>query len=460
MKTAKELRELIARLSAEGQAIIAAQQRGETLSDDQQARLAALPGEIRQAKADLVAVEQRDADLDLITATNAEFNRRAPGANPAATQVGRDQPAQGQRNGHADARSDWAHPFFQTESFREFQRNNGRGATERFSVGSPFFDRRMRELREVVRHSADMSPEELRTIVSLAATSGIVQGTRLPGIYRQTGPRETRIRELFFNGRTDTGIISFVRETSRTNNAATYPETTSTGDTAKPESAVAFDIVTVTAKLVAHMIPVTRQMLDDIAAMEAWLDALLLEGLADVEDAQLLNGNGTGENILGLVNQTGVQNLDTTYFGTTEPMPVGSNELDRVRRAITKIRLVGRSRATAIVAHPADVEVWETMKDADGNYLLARGGPDGDGVPMVWRRPIFEHESVTQGQPIVGAFNDPNAAAVWDRMDAQVFMTDSHSNWFALNLIAMLAEERLALTVFRPKAFAVVTLRD
>jgi hypothetical protein len=43
-------------------------------------------------------------------------------------------------------------------------------------------------------------------------------------------------------------------------------------------------------------------------------------------------------------------------------------------------------------------------------------------------------------------------------MDAQIYTTDSHSDYFIRNLFVILAEERVALVVFRPSAFAKVTL--
>jgi hypothetical protein len=48
-------------------------------------------------------------------------------------------------------------------------------------------------------------------------------------------------------------------------------------------------------------------------------------------------------------------------------------------------------------------------------------------------------------------------AAVWDRMQAQI-LVDTIDDQFVRNMLTLLAEERLALTVFRPAAFAEVAL--
>jgi hypothetical protein len=58
---------------------------------------------------------------------------------------------------------------------------------------------------------------------------------------------------------------------------------------------------------------------------------------------------------------------------------------------------------------------------------------------------------MTAGQFLVGY---GPAAGIFDRMDAQIFVADQHSDFFIRNIFVVLAEERLALAVFRPAAFA------
>jgi hypothetical protein len=62
---------------------------------------------------------------------------------------------------------------------------------------------------------------------------------------------------------------------------------------------------------------------------------------------------------------------------------------------------------------------------------------------------------MASGTALVG---DGSMACVWDRMQAQIFVADQHSDFFVRNLFVLLAETRLALTVFRPTAFATVQL--
>jgi HK97 family phage major capsid protein len=58
---------------------------------------------------------------------------------------------------------------------------------------------------------------------------------------------------------------------------------------------------------------------------------------------------------------------------------------------------------------------------------------------------------------LVGDFTK---AVLWLREGAQVLATDSHSDFFVKNLVALLAELRAALGVLLPSAFCKVTSVD
>jgi HK97 family phage major capsid protein len=58
---------------------------------------------------------------------------------------------------------------------------------------------------------------------------------------------------------------------------------------------------------------------------------------------------------------------------------------------------------------------------------------------------------MNEGEFLVGAFG--LAGQLWDREQANVRISEHHADYFARNMLAILAEERLALTVYRPEAF-------
>ena len=59
--------------------------------------------------------------------------------------------------------------------------------------------------------------------------------------------------------------------------------------------------------------------------------------------------------------------------------------------------------------------------------------------------------SLTNSNFLVGDF--ARGAAIRDRQQARVEVSREHSDFFTRNLVAILCEERIALTVFRPLAF-------
>jgi HK97 family phage major capsid protein len=68
---------------------------------------------------------------------------------------------------------------------------------------------------------------------------------------------------------------------------------------------------------------------------------------------------------------------------------------------------------------------------------------------------VRETTAQTDNTAIVGAFG--TAAQVFRRSGITVTVSTEHSTYFVENKVAILAEERLALAVYRPNAFATVT---
>ena len=50
-------------------------------------------------------------------------------------------------------------------------------------------------------------------------------------------------------------------------------------------------------------------MLEDLDFVVSEINQRLLYDLAMVEESQILNGNGTGSNLLGLLNRSGIQSV-------------------------------------------------------------------------------------------------------------------------------------------------------
>lgn len=257
--------------------------------------------------------------------------------------------------------------------------------------------------------------------------------------------RPLALRNLVTTLTTESDTVEYARITGFTNNAAPVAEATAATGTSgtKPESGFTTDTVTAVVKTIANWLPVTKRALSDARQIRMLIDAFLIDNLEETLDTQIIAGDGLGENFTGLANTSGVQTQawDTNLFTT-------------LRKAKTKVRLVGRRIPTAYLLNPLDMEAADLEQDNEGRYYL--GGPTGgsDNAPL-WRLPVIESEATPQGTGYVG---DWRMAVLWDREEASVTATDSHENYFVRNLVAILAEMRAAFGILQPSAFVKIDL--
>lgn len=261
--------------------------------------------------------------------------------------------------------------------------------------------------------------------------------------------RPLTIRDVVTNGGTESDTVEYVRVTTETNNAAPVAEATATsgGSGAKPESAMLLEKVTETVNTIAHWIPATKRALSDARQLRTLIDQFLRFGLEEELEDQMINGDGTGENFTGISNVTNVQAQawDTNILVTT-------------RKARTKVRTVGRDTPNAYLLHPTDWETIQLIRDESGgagtgSFLF--GGPAGNQAQTLWGLPVVESEALTQGVGYVGNFRQ---AVLWDREQATIQVSDSHSDFFIRNMVAILAELRAAFGVLRPKSIVEIDL--
>ncbi len=216
----------------------------------------------------------------------------------------------------------------------------------------------------------------------------------------------------------------------------------------KPEALLSYAKRTATPKKIAHWIPASDEVLNDDAQLQAQIEDQLLMGVAFKEEVDLLYGSGTGSSLQGLMTHPRVQ----TYAwsdGETDPVP--DTKIDAFRRAITKAQ-VREYVPSGGVLNPQDWEDFELAKGSDGHYIWLNV-QTGAGM-RAFQIPIVVTNAIHAGEGLVGAFD--SAAQIWDREEAYIKVSDQHSTFFIENMIAILAEERLMLPIFRPDAFVVV----
>ncbi|WP_314355715.1 phage major capsid protein [Pseudomonas rhodesiae] len=312
--------------------------------------------------------------------------------------------------------------------------------TEQKSVGEQLSD--SDDYQALTTKGRGIARLNLKAVTNItSATTGTggvgvgIQPTRVAGII--TDPeRQFTIRDLIMPGRTASNAVEFVQETGFQNMAA--PQA---GEGAlKAQSDLSFGMVTTTVKTIAHWFKASKQVLSDIPLLQSYINGRAIYGLKYKEEEQILAGDGTGQNLLGLIPQA------TTFNESLRK--AGDTKIDTLRRAILQVR-VAEYRASAIALNPVDWADIELTKDSTGSYIWVN--VQEGGVQRLWKLPVVDSNAVPEGEFLVGAMNI--AAQVFDREDAAVEVSTEDGDNFRTNMVTIRAEERLALAVYRPESF-------
>jgi HK97 family phage major capsid protein len=258
--------------------------------------------------------------------------------------------------------------------------------------------------------------------------------------------RTRRVRDLFPSRTTTAAVIEYFRMTGFTNMAAPVAERDGSAFGPKPQSGFTFVGEQAPVRTLAHWEAAHRNVLADEPQLRSIIDNELLYGLRLQEDEQILNGDGSGENL------TGILNSNPQTYNWSDGV-VKDNKADALRRAAT-LSFLAYYEPTGIVLHPNDWEDIELSKDDNGQYLVAVSVALG-GEPRLWRIPVVDTPAMPEGTALVGAFG--TGAQLYDREQASIRISEQHADFFVRNAIVVLAEQRLALAVKRPEAFVAVT---
>jgi HK97 family phage major capsid protein len=330
---------------------------------------------------------------------------------------------------------------------QKLARRAGGGEPATKGLGEQFTDTdEFKALQTRGKGSARLKVKAVTTVTSATTGTGaagaLIRPDRRPEIITPA-QRTLTIRNLLLPGRTASNVVEYVRETGFQNMAAPVVE-----GALKPQSDLRFDLVQTTVKTLAHWILASKQVLADIPLLQSYVELRMTYGLALVEEAQILGGDGTGQNLLGLIPQA-------TPYGFASYSKASDTKLDRLRRAILQVR-VAEYRASGFVLNPIDWADIQTIKDSQGRYLWS--DPVVANGNNIWGIPVVDTNAVAPGKFMCGAFNI--AAQIFDREDASVEVSNEDADNFRKNLVTILAEERVALAVTRPESFVYGNIAD
>lgn len=329
----------------------------------------------------------------------------------------------------------------------------GGPAAQRKSLGELFTTSEVYEqVKSQGRGNNAPASFQRKDITSLTASAGaLIRPDRDPEVYRDPS-RPTRIRDLIPAIPTQSGSVETMRLNVFTNEAG--PQGTASGlgageFVAKNESNVTWELVTYPVRTIAHFVPASRQALSDAPMLQNLIDVELTYGLDLESDNQLLLGDGTGQNVTGLLVDADIPDVGELASGTAAA-DIPSAMIEHIRSAVTTLQTNEYYNPNGIVLNPVDWGTLETAKASDGHYLMIQFPANG-ADQRIWRMPVVVTNAMPEGQFLLGDWT--MGAKLYEREDVSIRVSESHADYFVRNGVAILAEERYAFAVNRPNAY-------
>jgi HK97 family phage major capsid protein len=269
-------------------------------------------------------------------------------------------------------------------------------------------------------------------------TVGVLQSERTPGIVAEAR-RALRVRSLLSARPTLLQSISFVKVDSPFVKASPQVE-----GNAKLENAVTFTVGVERVKTIATWVPATRQIMEDYTELAGFIRTALPYYVDMEEENQLLTGDGSGENLHGLCHQATAFN--TALLGTGAFSPA-----DVIARVIQQIETANEIEPTFIVLNPANYWTIRLAKSSTGEYIFGSPAMDLGTFPLFGLQAV-KTNAMTSGYFLVGS-GLPVASEIRDRLAMEVTISTEHADYFTRNMVALRAEKRLALVVYRPGSY-------
>ncbi len=299
-------------------------------------------------------------------------------------------------------RSEFGKRFVESTAFKNYR---GAGTSERLTLPGP------------------ASPE-----FRAAITTGSVGLTAYTGPVPQvwSGPATPSFANPFLGlvGRvaTSQAAVMYLRwEPQPPGKAPVVPETE-----LKPEAVMDAIEATVALQTYAHYKAVTRQALEDIPQVQTIIQNRLLAGVQSALESAA---------VAALI-AAGVDNVEDD-----------GNFMQAIRGAIATVESKGY-KPNAVLLNPQDAAMLDMQAMFETTNGAVRTG-------SVWGLPVVSSADVAAGTAYVGDFK--NGVTWFDRGTTDVFMSDSHADFFLRNQLVILAEARAAFAVTESEALASAT---
>lgn len=283
---------------------------------------------------------------------------------------------------------------------------------------------------------------ELKADMTIGAdfTGEVIPADRVPG-YKFDPTRPVHVRQLLATGSTQSDVVRYVKESGYSNGAAATAEGATLGQSD-------FDMTAADANVrkIGTYFRISEEMLADTPQLTSYLSARAPEKLLEVEDAQILSGDGTGANLSGII--TDAADFDVSASGAFYQSVESANEFDVIVAALNQLALLNYN-ADCIMLNPTDFNKILLLKDSTNKYLKDQvyNGlqPSFSGVKVI------QNTAIAAGTFLIGNFGV--GTQLWVRQGVNVeFFREDGTN-VRDGFVTVRVSERVALTNYLPNAF-------
>ena len=265
----------------------------------------------------------------------------------------------------------------------------------------------------------------------------VVPADRIPGYFFDPN-RPQNMRQIIPNGSTQSDVVRFVKESGYSNGAAATNEGSTLSQTD-------FDMTasSVNVEKIGTYLRISDEMLNDTPQLTSYISNRVPAKLLEVEDDQILGGNGVAPNLLGLYNSG--TNFDTSASGAFYQAVNNANEFDVLVAAINQLAL-SNYKPNFILMNPTDFHKILLLKDSQSRYLkdqVYQGlQPSFMGVPVIM------NNEVNQDSYLVGDF--ASSCQLWIRENLSVSFHREDGTNIRDGFVTVRCQERLALATYTP----------
>lgn len=238
---------------------------------------------------------------------------------------------------------------------------------------------------------------------------------------------------------TDSDAVEWVLQTSETDNAG--PQ--SGQGSALSQSDFSYALQTQPVETIGHIAKSSVQILNDAPRLRSWINTRMRQLLELEAEDQVLTGDGTGNNLNGLVPNA--SNYNTSLEGEVVDGTV--TDLDRIGVSLLQLQR-NNFPPTGIVLSPINWWGITLQKDGNDNYQFANA--QSMTSPRLWGFPVVSSNAMPPGEALVGNFE--LASTFFDRRQTTLEISTENADDFEKLMVTMRAYMRGLLAVQRSAA--------